>query len=176
MADQGGSKSESEEEQVFVNRENPLKDTAVCTLESKVRTRRKAVTLAVNKIVDAVKVIDKASEGGSQNGNNLVVTGYITAGAGLIEKAKHELEKLETVVTKTDYVYEQIDIQFPGKFTEQVKDKLNKQEADQEEYRRKVNKVIEDSVNHFRDESIRSAPNSAQSSRGSSPPEDAFIM
>ena len=68
MADQGGSKSESEGEQVFQNKDSPLKDPAVCTLESKVRQRKKALTLSVNKIIDAVKIINKASEGGSLNG------------------------------------------------------------------------------------------------------------
>ena len=75
MAAQGGNKSESEEEQVFQNRENPLKDPAVTALESKVRLRKKDVTTSVNKIVDAVKIINKAALGGSLNGNNLVVTG-----------------------------------------------------------------------------------------------------
>ena len=89
MADQAGSKSESEEEQVFENRESPLKDKAVATLESKCRLRKRCVTTSVNAIVDAVKVIKKAAEMGSQIGNNLVVTGYVTAGAGLVEKAKH---------------------------------------------------------------------------------------
>ena len=175
MADQGGSKSESEGEQVFQNKESLLKDQAVCTLESKVRLRKKAVTTSVNKIIDAVKIINKASEGGSLNGNNLVVTGYVTAGAGLIEKAKHELEKLEKVVAKMDYMYEQIDIQFPGQFSEVVNDKLNKQEGDLEDYRKKVTQVIEESVNHFKDETIRSAPVSADSSRGSSPVRRRFL-
>ena len=133
MADQGGSKSESESELVFQNQESPLEDTAVCIMESKVRQRKKALTISVNKISDSVRIIIKASEGGSENGNNLVVTGYVTAGAGLIEKAKYELEKLEKVVAKMDYMYEQVDIQFPGQFTKLVKDKLNKQENDQEE-------------------------------------------
>jgi hypothetical protein len=55
MAAQGGNKSESEEEQVFQNRENPLKDPAVTALESKVRLRKKDVTTSVNKIVDALQ-------------------------------------------------------------------------------------------------------------------------
>ena len=127
------------------------------------------MTTSVNTIIDAVKVIKKAAEGGSQNGNNLVVTGYVTAGAGLIEKAKHELKKLEDGVAKMDYMYEQVEIQFPDLFSEAVKDKLNKQEGDLEDYRKKVNQVIEDSVSFFKDENIRSAPNSAGSSRANSP-------
>ena len=74
MADQGGSKSESESELVFQNQESPLEDTAVCIMESKVRQRKKALTISVNKISDSVRIILKASEGGSENGNNLVVT------------------------------------------------------------------------------------------------------
>ena len=100
MADQAGSKSESEEDQVFENLEHPLKDTAVTSLESKCRLRKRHVTTSVNAILDAIKVIKKAAETGSEIGNNLVVKGYVTTGAGLVEKAKHEFAKLEKVVSK----------------------------------------------------------------------------
>ena len=103
------------------------------------------MTTSVNTIIDAVKVIKKAAEGGSQNGNNLVVTGYVTAGAGLVEKAKHEFAKLEKLVSKLDYVYEQIEVQFPDKFSDAVKDKLNKQEDDLQNYRGRGNIATETS-------------------------------
>ena len=154
---QGGNKSESEEEPVFQNTENPLKDTAVTTLECKVRLRKKDVTSSVNKIVDAVKIINKAASGGSLNGNNLVVTGYITTGAGLIEKSRHEYDRLETVVAKIDCMYKQIELQLSDQFSEEVRDKLNKLESDLEDYRKKVSTVIEESVNYFKDENIRSS-------------------
>ena len=136
MATIGGSKSESDEEQVlFTNTDNPLKDTAVTSLELKVRLRKKEVTSCVTKISDAVKIITKTATGGSLSGNNLVVTGYITTGAGLIEKSRHAFDKLEIQVGKLEFVYEQVEIQFPGKFTDDVNDKLNKLEDGLQMYR-----------------------------------------
>ena len=124
MAD-GGSKSESEEEPVlFTNTDQPLEDPTIAALEMKVRMRKKDVTSCVTKISETVRIIQRAATGGSSSGNNLVVIGYITAGAGLIEKSRNALERLEKQVGKLEYLIEQVDQQFPGKFREEVTQKV----------------------------------------------------
>ena len=88
MAANGGSKSESDEEEPvsFSKTDNPLEDPIITRLEMQARLRKKDVTSCVNKISETVRIILRAANGGSSGGNNLVVSGYITAGAGLIEK------------------------------------------------------------------------------------------
>jgi hypothetical protein len=46
-------------------------------------------------IEEPVKIIQKAVLGRSSSGNIMVVSGYITAGAGHIQGAQHALERLE---------------------------------------------------------------------------------
>ena len=101
--------------------------------------------------------------------------GYITAGAGLIEKSRNALEKLEKQVGKLEYLYEQVDQQFPGEFKDEVSNKLNKLEEDLQVYRSKVSNVVENSIDHFKDETVRSAPASAESPRGNSPNRKRFL-
>ena len=55
--------------------------------------RKKDVTSCVTKIGETVRIIQKAATGGSSSGNNMVVIGYITVGAGHIEKAQNALER-----------------------------------------------------------------------------------
>jgi hypothetical protein len=87
MADRG-SKLESEEEPVlFTNTEQPLEDPTIAAVEMKVRMRKKDVTSCVTKI-ETVRIIQKAATGGSSSGNNMVVIGYITAGADHIKKSQ----------------------------------------------------------------------------------------
>ena len=88
MASIGSKWSESEEEPVFENSEKPLEDPIIAAVEMKVRMRKKDVTSCVTKIGETVRIIQKAATGGSSSGNNMVVIGYITAGAGHIEKAQ----------------------------------------------------------------------------------------
>ena len=176
MAAQAGSKSESEsEDQVFENMASPLKDKAVTSLESKCRLRKRQVTTSVNAIQDAISVISKAAEMGSRIGNNIVVKGYVTNGAKLVEKATHELAKLENLASRLFCIYEQIEVKFPERFTAEIGVKLNRQEEDLQTYRERVTKTIEDSVSLFKDESIRSAQTSAGSSRSNSPPRKRFL-
>jgi hypothetical protein len=105
----------------------------------------------------------------------MVVIGYITAGAGHIEKAQSALERLEKQVGKLEYLIEQVGLQFPGKFKEEVEHKLNKFEEDMQSYRTKVSDIVESSIEHFKDETVASAPASAESSRGNSPNRKRFL-
>ena len=176
MASVGSNKwSESEEEPVFSNTEQPLEDPSIAAVEMKVRMRKKDVTSCVTKIGETVKIIQKAASGGSSSGNNMVVIGYITAGAGHIEKAQNALERLETQVGKLEYLIEQVGLQFPDKFKDEVKQKLNKLEEDMQSYRTKVSDIVESSIEHFKDETVASAPASAESSRGNSPNRKRFL-
>jgi hypothetical protein len=166
MADRG-SKSESEEELVsFTNTDQPLEDPTIAPLEMKVRMRKKDVMSCVTKIGETVRIIQKAATGGSSSGNNMVAIGYITAGAGHIEKAQHALEQLEKQVSKLEYLIEHVGLQFPGKFKDEVEQKLNKLEDDLQSYRTKVYDIVDSSIEHFKDETVASAPASAESSRG----------
>ena len=172
----GGSKSESEEEPVeFTNRTNPLRDPIIAEVEMKVRMRKKDVTACVTKIEESVKIIQKAVSGGSSSGNNMVVSGYITAGAGHIQGAQHALERLEKQINKLEYMYEQLGLQFEDQFKEELEQKLNKLEEDMESYRIKVSSCVENSLEHFRVESVSSTPASATSSRGNSPNRKRFL-
>jgi hypothetical protein len=172
----GGSKSESEEEPVlFTNTDQPLEDPTIAPLEMKVRMRKKDVTSCVTKIGETVKIIQKAATGGSSSGNNMVVKGYITAGAGHIEKAQHALERVEKQIGKLEYLIEQVGLQFPGKIKDEVAQKLNKLEDDMQSYRTKVSDIVESSIEHFKDETVASAPASAESSRGNSPNRKRFL-
>ena len=140
----GGSKSESEEEPVeFTNRTNPLKDSIILEVEMKVRMRKKDVTACVTKVEQAVKIIQKAVSGESSSGNNMVVSGYITAGAGHIQGAQHAQERLEKQINKLEYMYEQLGLQFEDQFKEELGLKLNKLEEDMEFYRFKVSTCVE---------------------------------
>ena len=67
---------------------------------------------------------------------------------------------------KLEYLIEQVGLQFPGKFKDEVEQKLNKLEDDLQSYRTKVSDIVENSIEHFKDETARSAPASAESSRG----------
>ena len=177
MASVGSNKwSESEEDPVFSNTEQPLEDPTIAAVEMKVRMRKKDVTSCVTKIGETVRIIQKAASGGSSSGNNMVVIGYITAGAGHIEKAQSALERLETQVGKLEYLIEQVGLQFPDKFKDEVKQKLNKLEEDMQSYRTKVSDIVESSIEHFKDETVASAPASAGSSRGNSPNRKGFSI
>ena len=149
---------------MFTNTDQPLEDPTIAALEMKVRMRKKDVTSCVTKITETVRIIQKAATGGSSSGNNMVVIGYITAGAGHIEKAQNALERLEKQVGKLEYLIEQVGLQFPGKFKEEVEQKLNKLEEDLQSYRTKVSDIVENSIENFKDETARSAPASAESS------------
>jgi hypothetical protein len=175
MAD-GGSKSESEEEPVlFTNTDKPLEDPTIAALEMKVRMRKKDVTSCVTKVGETVRITQKAATGGSSSGNNMVVIEYITAGTGHIEKAQHALERLEKQIGKLEYLIEQVGLQFPGKFKDEEAQKLNKLEDDMQSYRTKVSDIVESSIEHFKDETVASAPASAESSGGSNPNRKRFL-
>ena len=158
----GGSKSELEEEPCFTNTDKPLEVRTITTVEMKVRMRKKDVTSCVTKIGETVKIIQNAAARGSSGGNNMIVIGYNTAGAFQITNAEKALDKLEKWITKIQFLHEQVDFQFTGKFTEEVKQKLNKLEEDMQTYRSKVSDMVNSSVEHFRSET--SAPASASSS------------
>ena len=135
--------------------------------------RKKDVTSSVTKIGETVKIIQNAAARGSSGGNNMVVIGYNTAGACHITNAEKALDKLEKWINKIQFLHEQVDFQFPGKFTEEVKQKLNKLEEDMQTYRSKVSDMVNSSVEHFRSET--SAPASASSLRGNSPIRKQFV-
>jgi archaellum component FlaC len=107
--------------------------------------------------------------GGSSSGNNMVVSGYVTAGAGHIQGAQHAQERLEKQINKLDYIYEQLGLQFEDQFKEELEQKLNKLEEDMDFYRAKVSTCVENSLENFRVKAVSSAPVSATSSRGNSP-------
>ena len=170
----GSHLSESEEEPVFDNKVKPLEDQLITAVELKVRMRKKNVTESVTKIENTIKIIQKAAEGGSRGGNNLVIAGYISAGAGHIVKAQHTLERLETQVSKLTHLFEQVRLQFPGQFDDEVTEKLRKLEEVNLTYSTKVSDIVASSIDHFKEESV-TAPVSAGSSRGNSPARKRFL-
>ena len=169
----GSHLSESEEEPVFENKVKPLEDQLITAVELKVRLRKKNVTESVTKIENTIKIIQKAADGGSSGGNNLVIAGYISAGAGYILKAQHNLERLETSVSKLTYLFEQVRIQFPA-FGDDVKEKLSKLEEVNQSYGNRVSEDVESGIDHFKAESV-TAPGSVGSSRGNSPARKRFL-
>ena len=119
----GSHLSDSDEEPVFENKVKPLEDQLIKAGELKVRLRKKVVTESVTKIENTIKTIQKAADGGSSGGNNLVIAGYISAGAGYILKAQSNLERLESSVSRLTFLFEQVRIQFPA-FGDNVEEKL----------------------------------------------------
>jgi hypothetical protein len=169
----GSHLSDSDEEPVFENKVKPLDDQLIKAVELKVRLRKKVVTESVTKIENTIKTIQKAADGGSSGGNNLVIAGYISAGAGYIQKAQCNLEKLESSVGRLSFLFEQVRIQFP-EFGDSVEEKLKQLEEINTSYGNRVTEVVDSGIEHFKTETV-SAPGSVGSSRSNSPARKRFL-
>ena len=169
----GSHLSDSDEEPVFENKVKPLDDQLIKAVELKVRLRKKVVTESVTKIENTIKTIQKAADGGSSGGNNLVIAGYISAGAGYILKAQSNLEKLESSVGRLTFLFEQVRIQFPT-FGDNVEEKLKALEEVNLSYGNRVSEVVDSGIEHFKTEPV-TAPGSVGSSRSNSPARKRFL-